>query len=261
MTPEEQAFLRELEIFRGECEGSSQHLYAYLTIHGVAKRRKTVFRALDRHALFWNTVAGALQGSAIITLGRVFDQDTPHNVDALLRLAQGSPGMFSRSALATRKLAGAAAPPSWLSAFIDQAREPTAQDFRALRAQVKRLRRVYEHRFRPLRHGVFAHTLIHGAAEVAPIAAKANINELKRLISSLLSLHEALWQLFYNGRPPVMQRLRYSAKRKRDLAVNDRPHERIVADAEEVLIAAARPEAQHRPLREVRRSKQIRRKA
>jgi hypothetical protein len=70
MTPEEQAFLRELEIFRGECEGSSQHLYAYLTIHGVAKRRKTVFRALDRHALFWNTVAGALQGSAIITLGR-----------------------------------------------------------------------------------------------------------------------------------------------------------------------------------------------
>lgn len=241
MTTEEQAFLRELEIFRGNCEGSSQHLYAYLAIHSVAKRRRPVARALDRHALFWNTVAGALQTSAIIALGRVFDQDTPHNVDVLLRLAQRNPGMFSRVSLAGRKSGGSATPPPWVGAFIDQVEEPTVQDFRKLRADVKRIRRVYEHRFRPLRHGVFAHTLVHGPSEIAPIAAKANINELKRLISSLLSLHEALWQLFYNGRPPVLRRLRYSAKRQTNLGSNDRPHERIVAEAEEVLVAAARP--------------------
>jgi hypothetical protein len=149
--------------------------------------------------------------------------------------------MFTRVSLAVRKSNGAAPPPPWLSAFIDQAHEPKAQDFRRLRAEVKKIRRVYEDRFRPLRHGVFAHTLIHGPAEVAPVAAKANINELKRLISSLLSLHEALWQLFYNGRPPVLQRLRYSAKRRKDLGRNARPHERIVAEAEEVLVAVARP--------------------
>jgi AbiU2 len=247
MTAQEQIFLRELEIFRGECEGASQHVYAYLAIHDVAKRRKTVFRALDRHALFWNTVAGALQGSAIIALGRVFDQSTPHNVDVLLRLAQRSPGMFTRVSLATRKSNGAAAPPPWLPAFIDQVQEPTIQDFRKLRAHVNRFRQVYEHRFRPLRHSVFAHTLIHGPSEVAPVAAKANINELKRLISSLLSLHEALWQLFYNGRAPVLRPIRYPAKRRKDLGSNNRPHERIVAEAEEVLVAAARPnKALHR---------------
>jgi hypothetical protein len=249
MTAEERDFLQELEIFRGECEGSSQHLYAYLAIHGIAKRRKDVYRVVDRYALFWNTVAGALQLSAIVTLGRVFDQDTPHNIDVLLRLAQRHPTMFSRSALGIRKVPAASTPPpAWLSAFLSEVHEPTAQDFRDLRKQVKKLRRTYENRFRPLRHGVFAHRLLHGDVEIAPVAAKANINELKRVIATLLDLHEAIWQLFYNGRPPVLRRVRYSAKRRRGLGRNDRPHERIVAETEDVLVAVARPDKRQRPV-------------
>jgi hypothetical protein len=98
-----------------------------------------------------------------------------------------------------------------------------------------------------LRHGVFAHTLLHGDVEIAPVAAKANINELKRVIATLLALNEALWQLFYNGRPPILQRVRYSAKRRSGLRRNDRPHERIVAETEDVLVAVARLEKRQRP--------------
>jgi hypothetical protein len=240
MTPEEQRFQRELDLFRGECEASSQHLYAYLAIHAVAKRRKSVFRALNRSALFWNTVAGALQTSALITLGRVFDQDTPHNVDVLLRLAQCSPTIFAKTALAKRKHDSNAAPPQWLDEYIAGAYEPTAVDFRNLRAHVKKLRRIYETRYRDLRHKVFAHKVAHEPDELAPITAKANINELKRLISSLLSLPEALFDLFWNGRQPVLRTLKYSARPPTGQAPSTRPHEQIVAQTERALIDVAR---------------------
>jgi hypothetical protein len=240
MTAEEQRFVQELDLFRRECEASSQHLYAYLAIHALAKRRKRVFRALDRSALFWNTVLGALQTSSLITLGRVFDQDTPHNVDVLLRLAQSRPTMFSRSALATRKHDSNQPKPDWLNDYVAQAYEPTPEDFRRLRAHVGKVRRIYEARYRALRH-VFAHRIADGPDEVAPIIAKANINELKRLISSLLSLYEALFELFWNGRQPIVRKLRYAAKPPKGQGVGDRPHERIVAQAEQVLVNSARP--------------------
>lgn len=92
--------------------------------------------------------------------------------------------------------------------------------------------------------------MVTGPDEVAPIAAKANINQLKRLISSLLSLHEALVQLFSNGQPPVLRRLRYSAKPPRGQKASSRPHEQIVAQAERVLLNAAQP---NKPLRASRR--------
>jgi len=207
----------------------------------LSKRRKRIFRTLDRHALFWNTVLGALQASALITLGRVFDQDTPHNVDVLIRVAQETPTMFSKSALARRKHNSNEAPPAWLEGFVTRAHEPTAHDFRYLRKYVKKLRRIYEARYRDLRHKVFAHTVATGPAEVAALAANANINELKRLISSLLSLHETLFDLFWNGRPPVLRKLRYAAKLPEGHRVSNLPHEQIVAQAEQVLMDTARP--------------------
>jgi len=124
MTFEEQQFSDELDVFQRECEASSQHLYAYLAICALAKRRIRVLRALARDGLFWSTVLGALQASAILTLGRVFDQDTPHNVDVLLRLARQTPTMFSRPALERRRHDSNQPRPSWLNDFVARAHEP-----------------------------------------------------------------------------------------------------------------------------------------
>ncbi len=239
MTIDEQRFLQELEVFRGECEAASQHLYAYLTIRRVARQSKAVLRALNRHALFWNTAMGALQQSALVTLGRVFDQDTPHNVDVLLGLAARARAIFSKAALAARKAeAGVHSP--WAERFAAGAYEPTPNDFRTLRAHIKKARRIYERRYRELRNRVYAHTVAHGQAEVAPLAAQAHIGELKRLLVSLLSVHDALWNLFWNGRAPIPRRARYSAKPLRAIRTPDPPRDRIVVEVEAILKEAAR---------------------
>jgi HEPN superfamily AbiU2-like protein len=79
MTTDEREFDRELELFRTECEGAAQLFFGYLAIHEVAKRRRTVYQLLSENALFWNTAAGAMQTAAIIAIGRIFDQGSPHN--------------------------------------------------------------------------------------------------------------------------------------------------------------------------------------
>src|ERR1700687_4012028 len=98
MSPEE-SFIKELEVFRRAVQGGTQLLFAYLAIHATASKSKPTHRALNESPLFWNTVMGGLQQSAFITLGRIFDQTSTHNVDALLRIAQQNPDVFSKEAL------------------------------------------------------------------------------------------------------------------------------------------------------------------
>ena len=231
-----------MEVLREASEGASQYLYAYLAIHAIARRSSRVWNHVEDNATFWWTVTSALQTSTMLALGRIFDPDpATHNVSRLLRLAQQSRSMFSRSALAARRR-GIGPEPPWLADFVRDVYEPTPDDFRALRARVARLRVTYERSYRQLRHKVFAHAIADGQ-EVEQIFEQTNVEELKRLISSLLAIHEALLGLFLNGRKPVLRRLRYSAKAPRG-AEGWRPgtlppHERIVMQAERVLKQAS----------------------
>lgn len=249
MTPEENRFIRELDLSRAEIEEATQYLYAYLAMHAVAKRRPRVLRAFNEHPLFWNTAAGALQSASIVTLGRIFDQDSPHNIDALLRLASKPSPMFSRRALAIRKHASPGPPPAWVAAFVAEAHEPVPADFRSLRKVVGKVRRTYELRFRDLRHKLYAHKEVHGQPDVAAVTSKANINELKRLLSVLAAVNEALFQLFWNGRPLVVHKRGYAAKPTMGQPSTNGVHERIFADVEEVLLDLTRPKERMEPRR------------
>src|SRR5260221_1614470 len=242
MTRDERDFSVELEAFRQACEEASQYLYAYIAIHGIARQRRRVLRHLQDNSLFWLTVTSALQLSSLIALGRVFDHRSRHNVSRLLNLAQQSTSLFTRDALARRKRAGGPEPP-WLAEFLETAYEPAARDFRALKARVKQHRRVYQERYRDLRHQVFAHAVATDS-DRQRLFARTNVEQLKRLITFLLSLHEALLGLFQDGRKPVPRRLRYSARPVPGLdpaqrVTSWRPHERIVLQAEQVLKCAS----------------------
>jgi hypothetical protein len=235
MTPAEE-FERELEIFRTEAEQAIQFLYVYLAIHDTAGGSQSVHDMLNDAALFWNTSLGALQTAAFIALGRVFDQHSKskHNVDRLLGLAQKNPGIFSKVALSARK---AGLSPADLANYLQDVYVPTAKDFRHLRAMVGKHRKIYEAKYRDIRHKWFAHKEISDSAEIGALMAKTNIRELQRLVTFLGSLYEALWELFFNGRKPVVRQRRYSirAMRKRPT-----PPRRMTKVQERVTQAAAK---------------------
>lgn len=108
---------------------------------------------------------------------------------------------------------------------------------------MKKRRKTYDDKYRDLRSKVFAHKELTDPAAVSALFAKTNIRELQRLLVFFSSLHEALWQLLFNGRKPTLEPRRYSMQRMRDLpspAVRGRDvQERITYEAEQFLMAAA----------------------
>ena len=243
MTIPDAQFEHELEIFRTEVAAGTQFFYAYLAVHAVAANRRSVHELLNRAPLFWNTCLAALQMGAFIAQGRVFDQDSAHNLDKDLRIAQDNPQMFSRMALGRRKQGTDLQSPEWLDEYLRNSYEPTPMDFRRIRAHIRKRRKTYESNYRDLRNKVFAHKEVSGQAETAALFGKTNIRELQRLLAFLNSLHEALWQLFFNGRKPIHRPFRYSVKRIRNLpfpAARPRAVQEILShEAEQFLISAS----------------------
>lgn len=242
MTTPDTQFERELEIFRTEAEAGTQFLYADLAMHAVAADQKRVYQFLNEAPLFWNTCSEGLRTAAFMALGRVFDQKSAHNLDKVLRLAQDHPEIFSKQALGQRKQGNNPEPPDWLDEYLLDAYEPTRMDFRRIRAHIRKRRRIYESNYRDLRHKVFAHKEAD-RAETAALWGKTNIRELQQLFTFLGSLHEALWQLFFNGRKPVLRPSRYSLKRMRDLpsvaTQLTAVQEDITHEAEQFLLSAS----------------------
>jgi hypothetical protein len=214
LSPEAQ-FLRELEVFRTEAEAATQFFYAYLTVHAVAAEHDPVYRLLNTAPLFWNTSLGALQTATFIALGRVFDQKSTHNVDRVLRMAQDNPQIFTRTALGARKQGTNPAPPEWLPQYLREAYVPTVDDFRRLRAYVRKNRAVYDAKYRPLRHRFFAHKEVSERSAVDALFAQTNVRELQKMLTFLGALYRSLWELFHNGRKPVLRPLRFSVKQMR----------------------------------------------
>jgi hypothetical protein len=241
----DEQFRRELEIFRTEEEKAAQFYFAFLAVHDVAYRHKSVAALLNRAPLFWNTCLGGLQAAAFIALGRVFDLKSPHNLEKLLRMVEGNPQVFSKAALARRKQGNEAKRPEWLGTYLRSVHEPTLEDFRRLRAHVQKWRQIYNANYRAVRHKFFAHKEAADEAAVTALFRKGTNRELQRMLTFLGSLHQALRQLFYDGRKPVLRPARYSLKEMRKKPVpaffsGVLVQEHITREAQEFLMRVAK---------------------
>lgn len=235
----EQAFVSELAVFHRELSAGTKYLYGLLSISTLAAKRRSVFRAMDETADIWNTIEAALQSSAFVTLGRIFDQDSPHNINRVLKLAQADPGIFSKDALAARKRQQSPDADSFLPEYLKSAYVPSAADFRSLRKRVAGYRSIYIQCFRDIRHQYYAHKVAATDAQISVLFKNAKILELERMMIFLSQLYQALWQLLHNGRRPVLRPLKYSTRR---LIANALPEwnqrsaaELIVADVKKLM--------------------------
>ena len=235
----ERRFEQELEIFRHEVEGAAQFWFAARAMDEVASKNRRVLEALNRHALVWNTIRAALQGSAFIALGRVFDQDSTHNLDRLLGTAMKDREVFAKDALAGRKKRLNMNAAEWLDEYLNDVYVPRNLDFRELRSRVAKHRRIFVAQVRTVRNKVFAHRGLSEHSEIDAVFGQVNRRDVERLLVFLMQLHEVLWQVYFNGRRPVFRRTAYSsrniARRQLDDARGRPVHERIVMETRRLL--------------------------
>ena len=238
MSPEDR-FVRELEHLRRDGDAAAQCLYSWLAFHHYAGANKKTRLALNRTPLFWNTGLGALQATLFIALGRIFDTDPRnHTIDRLLREAAENRQIFSKPSLAARKKAQSPGA-TWIRDYVRDAYVPTDQDFKRLSGYVKRKRTIYRKTYGHIRHKVFAHNALGSAEKKNELFSKTEIGELQRLVLSIRAFHEALWQLYFNGRRPAIKVGAYSVRSmKKDMAsvpINAPVEQRIFAETCEAL--------------------------
>jgi len=210
----EERFEYELEVFRKEADEAVQHLYAYLTMHAVAAEDKAVRQLFNTYPLYWLTTLRGLQTSLFMVLGRIFSQDSEHNLNALVKLAETDREIFTRESLAARKgsITGLD-----VQAYVSDAHIPTREDFRGFRREVREWRRIYEANYREVRNQIFAHAEASQPEEVGALFAKTKIQELELLVTDLVALHTRLQGWLQNGTPPIAVRANSSVQELRKI--------------------------------------------
>ena len=195
-----QVFEQELEILRTEAEEVAQYLYAYLAIHATAAQNSEVVRLLNTAPLFWNTTLGALQTSAFIAMGRVFDDDkNSHGVNRLLNLAKENLQIFTRNALAARRQGKNPIRPEYLDKFLLQVYIPELVDFQELQEKVDEHKEIYKNKYKSIRNKIYAHKDIVSNINIHDLFAQTDMHEWQTLTLFLQSLHNLIWQLYHNG--------------------------------------------------------------
>lgn len=215
MTPE-QKFERDLKVFSRQVAEATQCWFTRMALNHVAARNQLTLRALNVTPLFWNTVTGALQFTAIVAVGRIFDDSrkSPRTIATLLNLARDNRAViFSKAALEARKRRGSANADEWIDEYMADVHVPTLEDFNRLGRLIRRHRKTYQSQYEDIRHKHLAHTEITDDRELQALYSKASRGDLERLIAFLNQFDRALWGLFHNGRRPRLKPVPSSSAR------------------------------------------------
>lgn len=211
-----------LERVRKDSDSAVQFMYAWVSFNACAGETATILRRVNHNALFWNTVLGALQTSLFISLGRLFDRDSrSFGLDRLLKTAVRERQIFSRTALARRK-AKQSPGANWINSYVRDAHVPTKEDFRRLLRYTGTKRRIYEKVYAKIRNQIFAHSGAVTWKRSDDLFSATNIHELQKLALSLSEIHEALWQLYFNGHSIRHRRRPYALATLRRRTPRDR---------------------------------------
>lgn len=219
----EQTFDQALRIFDKQVSEATDFWYTAKTLkHATRSSNHRTSAAMHRTPMFWNTVTHALQSTAIVAVGRVFDNSRggkKQTIDTLFHFAREHRAvLFSKAALEARKRRHSANVDDWITGYLAHAYVPTEEDFNQLHALVKPHRKTYETQFALIRHKYLAHTAITDQDALDALAAKTSGVDLERLLAFLDQVHSALRDLYDNGRAPRLRPGPYLPARSARLA-------------------------------------------
>lgn len=231
------AFKNELEIFRKEEETAQQMFFAWLSLRATTASNADVLRVVNTTPLFWINAQHSMLVTAFGTLGRIFDQESKHNVDRLMTIVSQNLPIFSIDSLRARKVADGISMED-AARYIAGKHALTSNDVKILRKQIDVRRRIYEARYRDIRHKVFAHKATDDVAEIDAMFAKTNIEEMKGVFGFLHALHDALWEQFHNGRKPNVTPYKFTVPPDPSVRENSlSPGERIFREGQVALLS------------------------
>jgi hypothetical protein len=214
-TSADRAFERALKTFETQVAEATQFWFAASAMNEVAKLNPDTLKALNVTPAFWLTARMAMEYQAIITVGKIFGprKTNPHNIDSVFDiLRQSRVAVFSKNALATRKRSMSNNADEWLPDYMKRVHVPTVRDVNRLHDLSKRHRRTYEAQYADVRSLHVAHTGSIDAEARSVMFQKTRIRDFEKLIVFLNRFQDVLWNMYYNGRRPILRPMAYSVR-------------------------------------------------
>ena len=177
-------------------------------ISSRAHEDKALLRALNRTPLSWILTKHSLQVTLFMTLGRVFDIDgDSFSIDDLLKTCIDEIQYFSKEKLRERRQAefDDQVEPEWMPDFIARADEIEQVDFKKLRSEVSKHRKIFEENYKPIRHKLFAHSDKDHLEDRDSLWSNTNIGELESILWFLYDLQQTLFDAYNNGKRPLLK--------------------------------------------------------
>ena len=257
MTPD-QDFEATLHTFETQVAEATQFWFAAAAMNEVTRLNTDTLNALNLTPSFWITARVAMEYQSILTVGKIFGprKTNPNNIDSLFQvLRENRIAVFSKEALAARKRRMSDNADEWLADYMKGVQVPTAKDLNRLHELSKRHRKTYENQYADVRNLHVAHSAISDANTRSVMFQKTRIRDFEKLIVFLNRLHDAVWNLYYNGRRPTLRPMAYSVRslvsRKLEDLSQSRTQEHIVAETRKCMslitqAAKAHPSADSR---------------
>lgn len=212
-TPEEKEFVNRLESFCKDIENTIAFFFAFLSIRRIIIQNEKILKIINKTPFFWTLIEKALINSFYISLAKIFDQKSHYNLDKLIKFAQKNIEIFSCEYLKKRKSMSSPNSSEWLKDYMKDVYVPKANDFRRLKKYIKKYRKIYKDNYEDIRNKILAHREIGIYDNKERLFSKTNIQEIERILMFLYKIYFALWQMFHNGRKPVLRSMKYSVKK------------------------------------------------
>ena len=156
----------------------------------------------NQNVYFWRLFEAAFQSRLLIGLRRLFDdgRDT-FSIHKFLNHCRERISAFSKQALRSRR---SSHPDSneWIDDFINDAYEPTLEDFNKFRKLIRdncsRIKRVYT----PAVSKIYAHAIHTDNDTISSMLSDLNFDEMENALNAVWHVYNQVWQIYENGKKP-----------------------------------------------------------
>jgi len=210
---DEITFQKSYELTRGDINLAINSFYSWLEINNVAASNKHIYRAINETSIFWNMNLYGLQSTLFIALGRIFDDGRDsHSIHKYLASCITNCRHFSYESLRERKKEVFKSDIEGLNKYMERTFQPEVSDFRELKRELSKHRRRFNEIYKDIRDYVFAHNIANSPGESENLFSRTLISDIEEMLAFLYDLIEVTWELFNNGKKPVLGRKDYDYK-------------------------------------------------
>ncbi|MBI4595595.1 MAG: hypothetical protein HY730_04360 [Candidatus Tectomicrobia bacterium] len=201
-----------LNTLRHEAESTIRAFYALQQFKYLFTNQESVNK-INRNVHFWMIFERSLLTKVFIGIRRLFESkaDT-FNFQRALNMINNKIEDFQPLALKQRKLGGQKEPLGWIDEYMADVYTPCETDFNVLSKLVRLNSKQMKGLYTEAATKIFAHAIHTETTVINNLLSDTKFDEIENSLNAIWHFYEQVWQMYENGRKPLMQISAYPYK-------------------------------------------------